>query len=132
MEIIEDESIIIIRMKSITNASKCPACQQISNQYHGTYTRKVQNLPILRKRVQLKITAHEYICINDICNVGTIAETYDGFLNRYSRMTERCATFVSTLALETSCEGCSHICKEIGIQISGDSIIRLLLKTRKP
>ena len=43
-------------------------------------------------------------------------------------MTERCADFICTLALETSCEGCAHICHTLGIQVSEDTIIRLLLK----
>jgi len=115
-------------MKSVTKSCECPECNQISNQYHGTYIRKVQDLPILGKQVQLEITAHKCNCENDACKVATIAETYNGFLNYYSRMTERCADFISTLALETSCEGCARICKEMGIRISGDSVIRLLLK----
>ena len=127
-DIIEDKSTIVIRMKSITSTCKCPVCQQISNRYHGTYTRKVQDLPILGKHVQLEITAHEYVCTNDNCSVETIAETYNGFLNRYSRMTDRCSAFICMMALETSCEGCARICKEMGIHISGDSVIRLLLK----
>ena len=113
-------------MKSVTKSCECPECNQISNQYHGTYIRKVQDLPILGKQVQLEITAHKCNCENDACKVATIAETYNGFLNYYSRMTERCADFISTLALETSCEGCARICKEMGIRISGDSVIRLL------
>ena len=43
-------------------------------------------------------------------------------------MTERLVDFVCTLALETSCEGCARICCETGIQVSGDTVIRLLLK----
>jgi len=36
--------------------------------------------------------------------------------------------FICSLALETSCEGCSRICKELGIKISGDTVIRLLIR----
>ena len=43
-------------------------------------------------------------------------------------MTERCADFICTLALETSCEGCARICHTLGIKVSGDTVIRLLLK----
>lgn len=127
-EVVEETSRIKIRLKSVTTTCQCPVCQQVSEQYHGTYIRKVQDLPILGKQVQLEINAHEYRCSNPSCEVVTIAETYDGFLNHYSRMTERCAAFISTLALETSCEGCARICKEMGIHISGDSVIRLLIK----
>ena len=43
-------------------------------------------------------------------------------------MTERCADFICTLAMESSCEGCARICKALGIKISGDTVIRLLLR----
>ena len=37
-------------------------------------------------------------------------------------------TFFTILVLESSCEGCARICKGMNVRISGDSIIRLLLK----
>lgn len=80
------------------------------------------------KNVKLEIKAREYNCTNEECDSSTITESFDGFLNTYSRLTERCADFICTLALETSCEGCSCICKALGINISGDSVIRLLIK----
>ena len=119
---------IVIRMKSISKTCSCPKCNCTTNKYHGMYHRKVQDLPILGKRVQLEIASHEYECINDSCEVTSFAETFSGFLNTYSRMTERCADFICTLALETSCEGCARICHTLGIKVSGDTVIRLLLK----
>lgn len=119
---------ILIRMKSISKSCKCPQCNCPTDKYHGTYNRKVQDLPILGKSVKLEIRAHEYECMNDNCEVTSVAETFDGFLNSYSRMTERCADFICTLALETSCEGCARICRTLGIKTSGDTVIRLLLK----
>ena len=120
-EIQEYEKQILIRMKSISKDCRCPKCGCITDNYHGTYIRKVQDLPILGKRVQLEICSHEYECINDDCEVTT-------FLNTYSRMKERCADFICTLAMESSCEGCARICKALGIKISGNTVIRLLLR----
>ena len=127
-EIQEYEKQILIRMKSISKDCRCPKCGCITDKYHGTYIRKVQDLPILGKRVQFEICSHEYECINDGCEVTTFAETFDGFLNTYSRMTERCADFICTLAMESGCEGCARICKALGIKISGDTVISLLLR----
>lgn len=88
----------------------------------------MQDLPILGKRVMLDVKAYEYECENSECSITSFAENFNGFLNSYSRMTERLADFICTLALEASCEGCAKICHETGIQISGDTVIRLLLK----
>jgi len=123
----EDEKAIVIHLKSITSACGCPNCQMVSTRYHGTHRRTVQDLPILGKNVQLKITTHEYKCLNDACSVSTFSETFVHFLDACSRMTERCQSFICALALETSAEGCAKICHQMGLNISGDTVIRLLL-----
>ncbi|WP_252235083.1 hypothetical protein [Clostridium sp. ZS1] len=46
----------------------------------------------------------------------------------YSRMTERLSDFLCTLALETSCEGAARIAQNMNIKVSGDTIIKILLK----
>ena len=122
------EKSVCINMRSKTHSSKCPKCGHESFKYHGTYLRKVQDLPILGKSTYLYITAHEYVCNNEECSKVTFVEDFNGFLSYYGRMTERCADFICTLAMETSCEGCSRICRAMNLQISGDSVIRLLTK----
>ena len=123
-----DDSSIHIKMRSKTHSSKCPECGQETETYHGTYLRKVQDLPILGKTARLHITAHEYVCNNESCSKVTFVEDFDRFLSYYGRMTERCADFICMLAMETSCEGCARICRAMNLQISGDSVIRLLIK----
>ena len=57
-DIAQQSDKIIIRMKSTSSSCKCPKCNHITQKYHGTYTRKVQDLPILGKQVQLEICSH--------------------------------------------------------------------------
>ena len=94
IKIEQTKDTIHIYLKSKTKSCVCPKCGQSTEEYHGTYVRHVQDLPILGKNVQLLIKAHEYKCTNADCNASTIAENFNGFLNYYSRMTERCADFI--------------------------------------
>lgn len=55
-------------------------------------------------------------------------ESFEGFLLARSRLTERCRNFIVQLALEINCEGASRILKEIEIEYSGNSIVRLLVR----
>ncbi|KQB76792.1 transposase [Clostridium butyricum] len=126
--ILEDTKVIKISLKSQSNNCICPKCNIISNKYHGTYIRKVQDLPILGKQVLLEINSYEYKCENIDCSNKTIVESFDGFISYYSRMTERLSDFLCTLALETSCEGAARIAKNMNIKVSGDTIIKILLK----
>ena len=119
---------IKINMIAHSKECICPKCGTISAHRHGTYERKIQDLPVFGKTTWLLVNAYEYQCDNPDCEVTTFSETVNGFLSYYSRMTERCADFICTLAMETSCEGCSRICKAMNLKTSGDTVIRLLTK----
>lgn len=126
-DIVSNENKITIYMKSTSKECICPTCGTISKKHHGTYHRRVQDLPIFGKSVWLDITAYEYQCENpDRSNVSNV-ETFQGFLRYRRRMTDRCAFFICALALETSCEATADICKAMGVQVSGDTVIRMLL-----
>ena len=59
-EVDQQKDRILIRMKSISRSCKCPKCQCITEKYHGTYNRKVQDLPILGKSVRLLWTRNVF------------------------------------------------------------------------
>lgn len=71
---------------------------------------------------------HDFQCQNANCEIGAFSETFHGFLNHYSRMTERLIDFVTILALETSCEASARIMQAMNVKMSGDTVIRMLLK----
>ena len=126
--ICDSEDVINIILRSITKKSTCPICKEETSNLHATHHRKVQDLPIYGKRTMLDINLYEFDCINPDCSVTSFTETFDGFLNNYSTMTERLVDLMITLALETSCEGCARILKSMNVKISGDTVIRTLIK----
>ena len=127
-QISEQEKALIIHLKSQKHSYRCPKCAVEMTAYHGTYQRIVQDLPIFQKKVSLQITAYDYYCKNGQCGVTTFVEDYGDFIGRSDRMTGRLEDFIRMLALETNCEGAAAICKEMGIRVSGDTIIRMLRK----
>ena len=119
---------IYIQMKSLVQSLICPNCEKELQKHHATHTRKVQDLPILGKQTILLITLHEFHCDNPNCSRISITENLSGFLTEYHRMTERLEDLVVQLALETSCEGAARILRMMHIKISGDTVIRTLLR----
>lgn len=122
------EKEIYIKMKSITQKCSCPKCGTETSSLHATHKRKVQDLPILGKRVMLHINLYEFNCVNENCEVTSFTETFENFLNNYSYMTERLSELMTTIALETSCESCARILQSMNIKTSGDTVIRTLIK----
>lgn len=100
-QIHESEETLMIHLKSITTSCDCPHFKSVSTHYNGTHRRTVQDLPILDKSVLLKLTTHEYKCLNPTCSMSTFSVNFSHFLNARRRMTERCQSFICALALET-------------------------------
>lgn len=115
-------------MHSTSTSCTCHRCGALLHQHHGAHHRTVQDLPILGKQVMLDMQIYDYECTSDTCAPFAPTETFDGFLSYNSRMANRLEDFACALAVETSCEASARIMKSMNIKISGDTIIRLLLK----
>jgi transposase len=127
-QVINSKKEIHVYMKSQTHSHDCPLCKQECKDYHSTYRRKAQDLPILGKTVYVHLTAYRYYCRNSKCRQKVFCETIGDFFGFYKRITGRLEDFVVALAVNTSCEGASRVCSLIGIKISGDTLIRRILK----
>lgn len=127
-QIDEKDNELILFMHSRSKSCICHQCGSHLNKLHGTHHRRVQDLPILGKRVILDMQINDYQCSSEKCISFAATETFEGFLGYHSRMTERLADFVTLLALETSCESCARILQSMNVKISGDTVIRLLIK----
>lgn len=79
----QEETSITIHMKSKTSECKCPSCDTTSNKFYATHHKKVQDFPILGKRVMLDIILYEFQCSNVDCGSVSFTEPYSDFLNDY-------------------------------------------------
>lgn len=119
---------IIIKIKSKTKSQFCPICGNKSNYHQVTYKRVIDDLPLFGKPVQLIVTAYKYKCLYSECNQKIFCEELHGFAGKYRRRSQRCEDLITAIGLNTNCESGSLICKLMGINVSGDTIIRLLLR----
>ena len=79
LSIAEEEEEITLFMKSRSISYICPNCGCKTEQYHGTYRRKIQDLPMLGKRVMLQMTLHEFQCLNPNCPTSSVSENFPSF-----------------------------------------------------
>ena len=78
-EVIQNEKEICIHVSVQSKNCTCPKCGVISEHKHGTYKRKLQDLPILGRTTYLIVNAYEYQCDNSSCDVTTFVENVSGF-----------------------------------------------------
>ena len=71
-EVIQNEEEIYIHVSVQSKNCTCPKCGVISEHKHGTYKRKLQDLPIWGRTAYLIVNAYEYQCDNSSCDVMQI------------------------------------------------------------
>ena len=117
-----------IFMKTTTQRATCPKCGKITDKKGGIHSKTVYDLPILGKQVKLNIKYRNFICLNKDCDKKYVSETIPGFVEKFNHRTRRLDDFILKIALATSAEESSRILKTTGIEISGQSVINLILK----
>ncbi len=119
---------IVIKIKSKTKKQFCPLCRSESRYHQATYERVIDDLPLFGKSVQLIVTAYKYKCFNPKCEQKVFCEELHGFAGKYRRRSQRCEDLIAAIGLNTNCESGALICRHMGIDISGDTVIRIILR----
>src|SRR6202011_4723715 len=65
---------IIVEASSTVRAAPCPVCRCWSNRRHGSYVRRLEERPILERRVVLAVEMHRFKCPSADCPRRTFAE----------------------------------------------------------
>lgn len=112
---------IILHIKSNLHHCECPHCHQISNSYHSTYKRNIQDTPIHNTETWLCVSTYKYNCINPECNCKTFVETLP--FAKYSQVkTDALISFILGISIFLSNSSASLILSLIGVKVSADTI----------
>lgn len=112
-------------MKNIRIASSCPSCLKPSSRIHSQYTRKVQDLPIGDKSVELIILTKRWFCDQPDCTVKIFTQRYD-WLSSNGRRTVRTEDVLRKIAFLSSCLSAEKVAKSAHIPVSHDTLLTLL------
>lgn len=115
---------------STSKSSICPNCGVESARLHGFQERAARDLPILGKRVTLRIVQKKYFCDNDECDTDIFTEHTD-FIKPGSQFTSRCSEYMLKVATLVSCESAVKILTFQGIRVSGDTLLNMLKEAGK-
>ena len=127
-DIIENDDKTTICLRSDTQTQMCPKCGTETTVKHGTYKRVLKDVPHDNRQIFLELTAFKYECNNTKCNKKVFSEEIEGFCGKCRRMTDRLEALAAATAFYTNCETASKILKQIGVEISGDTIVRIVMR----
>jgi transposase len=128
MHIYPTNESLLITLKSNRSSSTCPSCSKKSSRIHSHYTRKVQDLPIGEKSVELLILSRRWFCDNPDCNVKIFTERFE-WLSSNGRRTKRTEDVLRKMAFSTSCLSAEKLAKSANIPVSHDTLLALIHQT---
>ena len=122
---VEDDEIgVIIHAHPASARGRCPDCGTWSARVHSRYTRKLNDLPIGGRRVQLVVRARRFFCEASSCRRRTFAERLDGTVAPKARRTGRLDEIVFCLAIALGGRPAAALAKRIEIKVSNDTLLR--------
>ena len=104
----------------------CPLCQQPSERVHGSYGRRVADLPCGGRRVILALTVRKFVCSAPTCPRQIFTERLPDLVQSYARMTNRLRDALVALGLATSAEVSERLAPSLGMLVSAPTLLRRL------
>ena len=117
------DSIIILAQTSRTFAV-CPVCNIRSNSLHSNYLRQVADLPWHGVAIRIQLNTRKFRCRNELCRRKVFCERLPKVVKSYGRKTVRLQELFGILAFALGGEAGSKTARQIGLDISGDTLLR--------
>lgn len=128
----KDDKVVIQGQVRKKNAC-CPLCgKQSSRAPHSSYRRRLSDLEVSGKQLDLNIRVRKYFCTNLSCEKKIFSEDISELATRHSRKTNRVTRRIEDTAMEVSSTKASYLLGKQSIVVSPSTCVRLLLKKEIP
>ena len=114
---------VVIRARS-KRKPRCPACAGSAVSYHSQYERRLQDLPWLGQRVQLRLRLRRFRCRNRECPQKIFAERLPAIAAPRARETCRMGEMLGVTGYVLGGLPAHRLLQCWGIEISRDTILR--------
>jgi len=117
---------LVVHIACRRPCAACPLCQQPSERVHGSYGRRVADLPCAGRRVIFALTVRKFVCSAPTCPRKIFTERLPDLVQSYARITNRLRDALLALGLATSAQVSERLAPSLGMMISASTLLRRL------
>jgi hypothetical protein len=122
-----DERGVVIVVRSGSLSNECPSCKTASARVHSRYRRRVADLPLSGRRVQLIVLARRFRCDAVLCGAQIFTERFPkGVLASSARRTARLDCIVHHLGLALGGRPAESFARRLTLPVSKDRLLRVV------
>ena len=127
-----DKAVFTVRRAS--DFGLCPSCGAVSRRVHSHYRRRVTDLPLSGRVVQLVVIARRFRCDAVLCGRQIFTERFpEGVLAPSARRTSRLEGIVHHLGLALGGRPAAIFAKRLMLPVSNDTLLRVVRRrSRRP
>ena len=119
--------VTIVEVRSTGASSRCPACGAASRRVHSRYRRRIVDLPMAGRSVELVATMRRFRCEAVLCERSIFTERFDeGILAPWGRRTARLDGLVHHLGLALGGRPGASFAKRLMLPVSNDTLLRVV------
>ena len=123
----------VIRVRSLTSFGLCPSCGTVSRRVHSHYRRRVTDLPLSGRIVQLVVIARRFRCDAVLCGRQIFTERFpEGVLAPSARRTTRLDCIVHHLGLALGGRPAALFARRLMLPVSNDTLLRVVRRRSRP
>lgn len=131
-EVQDAGEVICVRARTRDQPVACPGCGTVTARVHGYQDRTAADVPVDGRRVLVRVRVRRMRCPVLDCPRQTFREQVPGVLDRYQRRTTRLTVQVSSVARELAGRASVRLLPALGIGVSRDTALRMLLAIPLP
>ena len=106
------------------DAAACPHCGVLSRARHSSYWRRLKDLPIQGRSVQLKLHVGRWRCRNPICQRKIFCQSLPAVTGKYSQETKRFEEVAQVIGHALGGRAGERLSGRLGLRISDDTLLR--------
>lgn len=111
---------------------ECPNCKVQSSSLHSNYVRRLTDLPWHGVAIRIQLHSRKFRCRNDFCPRKVFCERLPKVVESYGRKTVRLQELFGILAFVLGGEAGAKTARELGLTISGDTLLRRIRRAPTP
>jgi len=124
--------LLLVMARARAPGAACPRCGTMSGRIHSRYVRRLADVAIGGRRVEIRLAVRRFFCPDPGCKRKTFAEQVDGLTVRYARKTSLLAGVLGSIAVALAGRAGSRLACGLGVPASRQVMLRLVMGTPDP
>ncbi len=130
--IVPDDADILLVARTRRCTVPCPVCGQPATRVHSWYTRSLRDLPWQGLAVRMELHTRRWFCDTPCCPRRIFTERLPTVAAPFSQRTTRLSTIVLIFGVAVGGAPGARLLAELGIPISGVTLLRAVMATSLP